>query len=79
VEGIARTHPRESLSFFDMASSSLSQVGYGIHAATRLGYFNADESRALESKVRLIAAPLKGLAARYRDEGRLRSGRIRTR
>ncbi len=78
VEGIARTHPRESLRFFDMASSSLSEVGYGIHAATRLGYFNPDESRTLEEKVRLIAAPLKGLAAPYRERGGLqRSARLR--
>lgn len=75
VEGIARTHPRESLRFFDMASSSLSEVGYGIHAATRLGYFNVDESNALEAKVRLVAAPLKGLVARYQAGGRLQRAR----
>src|SRR5690606_2613019 len=30
VEGIARTHPKDSIRFFDVASASLSECAYGI-------------------------------------------------
>lgn len=73
VEGIARQSRRDSLRFFDIASASLSELAYGLHAATRLGYIDAPRLGELESKVRLVAAPLHGLMARYR----LRSALVR--
>ncbi len=66
VEGIARRSRRDSLRFFDVASSSLSELGYGLHAAGRLGYIDRTTQAELEEQVRLIAGPLHGLIARYR-------------
>ena len=65
VEGTQREHPRKSLHFCSIASASLAEVGYGLHAARRLGYLLPAEYEDLEKKVRLIAAPLRGLMARY--------------
>ena len=72
VEGIARTHPKDSIRFFDVASASLSECAYGIHAAARLGYIDDALARELEVRVRRIAAPLNGLVARYGKKGSLR-------
>jgi len=66
VEGIARRSRRDALRFFDISSSSLSELAYGLHAATRLGYIDAATSAALEEKVRMVAGPLHGLIHRYR-------------
>ena len=52
VEGIARRSRRDSLRFFDVASASLSELGYGLHAATRLGYLDATRLAELESQIR---------------------------
>ena len=75
VEGIARTSNREVCRFLDVASSSLSEVGYGIHAAARLGYLTPDEGAAFEHKVRMVSSPLRGLMARYRDRASAQSRR----
>lgn len=66
VEGTQREHPKESLHFCSIASASLAEVGYGLHAARRLGYLLPAEYEELEKKIRVIAAPLRGLMARYR-------------
>jgi four helix bundle protein len=66
VEGTQREHPKESLHFCSIASASLAEVGYGLHAAGRLGYLLPTEYEDLEKKIRLIAAPLRGLMARFR-------------
>ena len=71
VEGIARRSRRDSLRFFDVSSASLSELGYGRHAATRLGYIDAQTLAAFEEKVRMVAGPLHGLIARYRLRGAL--------
>jgi four helix bundle protein len=68
VEGYARRHIRDSLHFFNIAASSLAEVGCGLHAARRLGYIDAERFDALDVQVRRTAAPLHGLI------GRLRSG-----
>jgi four helix bundle protein len=75
VEGIARTHPKDSIRFFDVASASLSECAYGIHASARLGYIDDALKEELEARVRMIAAPLNGLVARYRKKGPLRKRR----
>ena len=66
VEGTQREHSRESLHFCSIASASLAEVGYGLHAAKRLGYLLPAEYDDLEMKLKMIAAPLRGLMARYR-------------
>jgi four helix bundle protein len=66
VEGIARRSRRDALRFLDMAASSLSEVGYGLHAARRLGYIDEDAFETFEERVRMIAGPLYGLMRRYR-------------
>ena len=66
VEGTQRQHARESLRFCSIASASLAELGYGLHVARRLGYLRLTEYEALEEKIRMIAAPLRGLMAKYR-------------
>jgi four helix bundle protein len=61
VEGSAREHPRDRLRFFNIASSSLSETGYGLHAARRLGYISEETYLEYEARVRAVAAPLNGL------------------
>lgn len=61
VEGSARVTTRETLRFFNIASSSLSETGYGLHAARRLGYITEKMYVELEARVRSVAAPLNGL------------------
>ena len=56
VEGIARRSRRDALRFFDISSASLREVGYGLHAARRLGYIRADELSAFEEKMRMSTA-----------------------
>ena len=69
VEGIARKGERESINFFNIASASLSELGYGLHAAWRLGYIERAKLEDLEQKVRMVSGPLHGLIRRYRTEG----------
>ncbi len=69
VEGIARSHPKDSIRFFDVASASLSETAYGLHAARRLGYISPEAEEGFEERVRMIAAPLSGLIERYRKKG----------
>jgi four helix bundle protein len=71
VEGIARKGERESINFFNIASASLSELGYGLHAAWRLGYISREKLDDLEQKIRMVSSPLRGLIRRYRVEGAL--------
>ncbi|HXG87721.1 MAG TPA: four helix bundle protein [Vicinamibacterales bacterium] len=68
VEGNARFHTREKLNFFNIASGSLSEVTYGLHAAKRLGYVDDDTYRRLDDSARMVAAPLNGLIKAMRDK-----------
>lgn len=61
VEGSARESARDRLRFFNIASSSLSETGYGLHAGRRLGYISDATYAAFEAQVRSVAAPLNGL------------------
>jgi four helix bundle protein len=74
VEGIARRSRRDSLRFFDMSSASLSELGYGLHAAARLGYIDATTLTKFEERISMVAGPLHGLIARYRLRGALVHG-----
>ncbi|HYU80607.1 MAG TPA: four helix bundle protein [Vicinamibacterales bacterium] len=66
VEGNSRKSPRESGFFFNIACGSLSEVGYGLHAAKRLGYIDQQTYDRLDLLVRQTAAPLHGLLRRVR-------------
>lgn len=74
VEGIARPHERDAIRFFDIASSSLSETSYGLHAATRLGYLDQAEYEKFELRLKQVSAPLQGLIRRYRSRGSLIRG-----
>ncbi len=45
VEGSAHRHLRDGLNFFNIASFSLAEVGYGLHAARRLGYIDEQHTK----------------------------------
>jgi four helix bundle protein len=68
VEGIAREHAGDKLKFFNIAVSSLRELGYGLHSATRLGYLDSATFAAFEKKLSYIAAPLHGLIRRERSK-----------
>ena len=74
VEGIAREHHRDQIRFFNIASSSLSELGYGLHACSRLGYIDEATYADLEQKVRHVAAPLRGLIRKARTQIALKLG-----
>jgi len=67
VEGFGRTPGRERTHFLRIAAASLSEVGYCVHAAHRLGYVSGETLQEFESDVRRVAAPLKGLIDKLRD------------
>jgi four helix bundle protein len=70
VEGSARETTREMVRFLNIASASLSEVGYGLHAARRLGYITDETYIEFEERVRAVAKPLNGL---IRSKKRLRT------
>jgi four helix bundle protein len=61
VEGNARDADRDKLRFFNFASSSLNETGYGLHAAHRLGYLSDQVYDELEKQLSGVGAPLHGL------------------
>ena len=61
VEGFGRRTQRDRLHFLHIASASLAEAGYCIHAARRLGYLSDGQCTELEAEVRKTAAPLSGL------------------
>ncbi len=63
VEGCARASGREYLHFVDTALASASEVRYLVSVTTRLGYFDADIGRDLESRFEELVRTLHGLAA----------------
>jgi four helix bundle protein len=74
VEGIARRSRRDTIRFLNIASASLAEVGYGLHAARRLGYLPVAEYESFEEKVKMIAGPLHGLIRRHQLRGALVGG-----
>lgn len=66
VEATQRKFPKESFHFCSIASASLAEVGYGLHAARRLGYLTSAQYEEWEARIISIAAPLNGLMQRYR-------------
>jgi four helix bundle protein len=61
VEGSARRHRKDRLHFFNIAEGSLSEVGYCVHAAHRLGYITDELAENLDREISAVGAPLIGL------------------
>ena len=61
VEGFARRSAKERAHFLNISEASLSEVGYCLHVARRLGYISTDEYAALDGQARRVHAPLVGL------------------
>lgn len=68
VEGNSRDTTREQLRFFNFASSSLAETGYGLHAAHRLGYLSDEVYERLEQQLKAVSAPLHGLINKKRAQ-----------
>jgi len=73
VEGSARDHIRERLQFLNTARSSLAELGYCIHAASKLGYLSEAQRDAFDVKVKQTSAALNGYIRSMSDPGRDRS------
>src|SRR4051812_16558875 len=54
-EGPGRTR------FLRIALGSLTEVGYALHLAKRIGYLSAAQHTAIDKQARMAAAPLLGL------------------
>lgn len=71
VEGAARRSLKERLRFLNVAESSLAEVGYCVHVARRLGYFDDALYTVIDKQVRGVAAPLVGLIRAWRRDLKL--------
>src|SRR5436190_3061144 len=60
VEGFARRYRRSRLHFLNIAEGSLSEVGYCVHVAHRLGYIDDQLLAELEKDINAVGAPLAG-------------------
>ena len=61
AEGFGRRHWRERRHFLNIASASLAEVAYCVHAAWRLGYLDDLLLADLEKDLNGVGAPLAGL------------------
>lgn len=61
VEGYSRRGARDRLRFLNIAESSLAELGYCMHLATRLGYLTPAIFEEIDHAIRGVAAPLVGL------------------
>ena len=61
VEGIARGTGKDTIRFLKIARGSLSELGYGLHACTLLGYLQDSELAELRQKLQAVGAPLQRL------------------
>jgi len=68
VEGSARDHLRERLQFLNIARGSLAELGYCVHAASRLGYLTDEQRESLETKIKQTSAALNGYIRSMRSE-----------
>jgi four helix bundle protein len=67
AEGYGRPHRRERLHFLNIASASLAELAYCVHAASRLGYIKEPLLRDLEKDLNQVGAPLSGLIRSLRS------------
>ena len=68
IEGFARRYRRSRLHFLNIAEGSLSEVGYCIDVAHRLGYINDQRLGELEKDINGVGAPLAGLVRSTRTD-----------
>jgi four helix bundle protein len=68
VEGFARRYRRSRLHFLNIAEGSLSELGYCIHVAHRLGYIDDQRLGELEKDINAVGAPLAGLVRSTRTD-----------
>ena len=61
-------HTRERLQFLNTARGSLTEVGYCLHAAHRLGYLDDTTFADLSLAVRRTGAALTGFIRTVRDD-----------
>jgi four helix bundle protein len=61
AEGFATESTANRLRYSRIAVASLSEVGYGIHLAERLGYLPPNVARKTRDHISQTAAPLHGL------------------
>ena len=61
AEGYGRRHWRERRHFLNIASASLAEAAYCVHAAWRLGYIEDVSLANLEKDLNGVGAPLAGL------------------
>jgi four helix bundle protein len=66
VEGSARQGHGDKIKFFNIASASLSELTYGVHAALRLGYIDQATHDRLDEMCRMVGGPLHGLIRHHR-------------
>jgi four helix bundle protein len=57
AEGYGRRHRRERLHFLNIASASLAEVAYCVHAASRLGYISEPRLGEIEQNLPALPAP----------------------
>jgi four helix bundle protein len=76
AEGFAFQSPRIRLRHLHIAIGSLTEVGYGVHLATRLGYLTAKQAAEWQTMIRKTAAPLHGLAAHEKREATTRGREV---
>lgn len=57
---------RESVRFLKIARRSLNELGYGLHAACRLGYITNADLEEYRRKLQAIGGPLQGLINKRR-------------
>jgi len=68
VERFARRSGKSRLNFLNVSEASLSEVGYCVHVAHRLGYISDDLAAELEKDVNGVGAPLAGLVRSTRAD-----------
>jgi four helix bundle protein len=61
VEGCAKRYRRARLNYFNIAEASLSEAGYCVHVALRLGYITDETAESLDREISGVGAPLAGL------------------
>lgn len=78
VEGMARRSMADRAHLLNIAAGSLSEAGYCLHAAHRLGYLTASEHSRLHEQLMMVGGPLGGLLRAVRQQGqKRREGRER--
>ena len=65
VEGFGRYGTRDRAHFLEVALSSLGEVAYCVHLSHRLEYIDEKTKEDLDTEMRRVSAPLRGLMKSY--------------